>query len=1122
MKPSFHAAAAVALTSLVATSQAVVGAAAPASAAEADHVIINELYVNGGSAGQTYNQKFVELYNPTSEAVDISEWSLQYRSGASSSAFSANTKYDLDGIIQPGQHFLIAGNSNGSPPVGAPLPTPDQITTLAPAAGGGTLALVSSTELIPALTGDLTGDRASDNNIVDLIGFGTTNTFEAAAAPGPGTTTNARSINRTGFADTNNNSADFTLSAVGGATPTNCGASCVLPVPPPITGTIAEIQGTGPKSPQRRGQATTRGVVTAVYKTGGFNGAFIQTAGTGGALNLSSHAASDGIFVFGSNFATAVELGTYVEVTGKVVEFSGMTEITAPSWTILTDAHDPVAPAQVTFPLNDEQKESLEGMLLAPQGDYTVTNNYTTNQYAEIGLAPGTEPFDNPTNVVAPGAAAVALAKKNAVDLITLDDGSSLNFLTAANQGAALPWLTADNEVRVGAPVTFTQPMVLDYRNNAWKLQPREQLLAGGAEPVTFGSTRKAAPEPVGGQVKLATFNVLNYFTTTGVDYVNASANNKCSFYNDRAGSPITTNECGSPNQSSGNGPRGAADGANLARQQAKIVTAINTLGADVVSLEEIENSAAMGQPRDTALNTLVAALNDAAGANTWTAVPSPATVPTTGEDVIRTALIYRTAKIAPVGTSTILNSPAFVNARAPLAQAFTQVDRPASGKFVVIVNHFKSKGSGTGANADQGDGQGASNLSRKQQATALVAFAADVEAAAGTDKVFLTGDFNSYNKEDPVTIIEAAGFVNVAAERSDKETYQFDGAVGSLDHVFASTEANATITGADIWNINSYESVAREYSRYNYNLTDFYLPNPFRASDHDPEIVGFDATQLASTTTAKAPATVRSGSSADVKVTVSSAAGTPAGEVKLMEGATQLATGNLVDGGVTLATGALPLGSHVLKVVYGGDSDHTGSSATVTVQVLKTVGDLTATVGPATYGTSAVLNVTGPSGSTGLVRVALGDDQVGVGTMKNGSARIVLDKAIAVGTHQLTVFYAGDATHDPASVKTSITVAKAATSLKKVAVSPSKVVKNRTRPFVTFSVTGSGFVVDGGTVTVRANGKNYAGTVKSGKVKIRLGTFTSTGSKKVTASYAGNGVAKGSSTSFTIKVVKK
>ena len=64
---------------------------------------------------------------------------------------------------------------------------------------------------------------------------------------------------------------------------------------------------------------------------------------------------------------------------------------------------------------------------------------------------------------------------------------------------------------------------------------------------------------------------------------------------------------------------------------------------------------------------------------------------------------------------------------------------------------------------------------------------------------------------------------------------------VGSLDYIFASPEADAVVEGADIWNINSVESIALEYSRYNYNVTDFYAADMFRASDHDPIIVGLD-----------------------------------------------------------------------------------------------------------------------------------------------------------------------------------------------------------------------------------------------------------------------------------------
>jgi len=43
------------------------------------------------------------------------------------------------------------------------------------------------------------------------------------------------------------------------------------------------------------------------------------------------------------------------------------------------------------------------------------------------------------------------------------------------------------------------------------------------------------------------------------------------------------------------------------------------------------------------------------------------------------------------------------------------------------------------------------------------------------------------------------------------------------------------------VWNINSVESIALEYSRYNYNALDLYQPNAFRSSDHDPILVGLN-----------------------------------------------------------------------------------------------------------------------------------------------------------------------------------------------------------------------------------------------------------------------------------------
>jgi 5'-nucleotidase len=239
----------------------------------------------------------------------------------------------------------------------------------------------------------------------------------------------------------------------------------------------------------------------------------------------------------------------------------------------------------------------------------------------------------------------------------------------------------------------------------------------------------------------------------------------------------------------------------------------------------------------------LVTALNAAAGSEVWSFVPSPpASARPANEDVIRLAFIYKSASVETVGDSSILTgSAAFSNARQPLSQAFRPVGGGADATFVAIANHFKSKGSGSGADADMGDGQGGSNGSRVNQANALVAFAADREAAAGTDKVFLLGDFNAYSQEDPIEVLREAGYTDLGSTETDEYSYVFGGLSGSLDHVLASPAAAGAVTGVDIWNINSVEGIGLEYSRFNYNAKQLYQPDQFRSSDHDPVVVGVE-----------------------------------------------------------------------------------------------------------------------------------------------------------------------------------------------------------------------------------------------------------------------------------------
>ncbi|MFC5730230.1 MULTISPECIES: ExeM/NucH family extracellular endonuclease [Nocardioides] len=659
---------------------------------------------------------------------------------------------------------------------------------------------------------------------------------------------------------------------------------------------IAEIQGTGPRSPfapaagNSTGDATvlTEGVVTAMYRTGGFNGMYVQTAGTGGTTDATPDA-SDAIFVWGnSSMPAGVEIGDSVRVTGRVSEFYDATQI-VPSSGGVVELESPLAavsPFAVAYPSTETAREAQEGMLLAPTDTLTVSNVYSTNQYGEVGLATGDRPLVQPTEVADDDdpAALQAVKDDNLARGVILDDGATTNYLgNQANKALPVPWLTkADgtaNPIRVGAEATLVSPVILDFRNSRWKFQPRSQVTTDGATVATFEDTRadNLAPQDVlgsSGDLEIATFNVLNYFNTTGEAYVAAGpqqsppVDTHCTYYTDRQGNRIGNNQCGVqgpgiPSPNDGRGPRGAATEASLARQEAKLTRALLALDADIVALEEVENSIKLvGETnRDDALARIARLLNDATAPGTWAYVRSPGEAVSAGavaeQDVIRGAFLYKRATVETVGQSDILfGTSEFASAREPLAQAFKAKGAPDVDAFAVIVNHFKSKGDNrspvppaTGDNANSPD-TGAFNGDRVRQAERLLEFADDFATGHGIEAVFLAGDFNSYSKEDPIWTLEQGGFTQIESDTHGEESYSFSGLSGSLDHVFGNEAAMAMVTGADIWEINANEAISFQYSRYNYNVTDFWQPNlPFATSDHNPEIIGIDVPEFTPTT---------------------------------------------------------------------------------------------------------------------------------------------------------------------------------------------------------------------------------------------------------------------------------
>ncbi|TYL55708.1 ExeM/NucH family extracellular endonuclease [Nocardioides sp. BGMRC 2183] len=1010
-------------------------AVTPAASAAPDGtgLVISEVYGGGGNAGATWKNDFIELYNPTDAPISVEGWSVQYRSSSGNPPGGGVGTTALTGSVPAGGHYLVgqAAGSAGSDE----LPTPDATGSASMAGTNGQVLLVPSTDQYVG-----SGDLAGAEDLIDMVGYGSSTSYETAPAP---VLSNTTSGTRADGVDSDDNATDFSsgaptptnaageteppvsdtltatdpadldltvdeamstvqLEATGGTTPyvwtstalpdgLNLSAAGEISGTPSAVGTttvtftvsdaesatssvevdvlvsgppqevdVAAIQGTGATSPLVGQDVTVQGIVTGVYADpydsepgmgnyGGLDGFFLQTAGTGGTTDATP-GASDAVFVYtGNDVPASVEIGASVEVTGTVQENFATTRIVDPVVVALDTDLEQVAPLEIAYPTTETGREAQEGMLLAPTDDFTVTNSYGTNQYGEVGLATGDSPLLQPSDVAAPGSSAYDdVVADNAARGVVLDDGTSINYLSngSAQQDYPLPWLTLANPVRVGARATLTGPVILNYDFNVWRFQPTEPVLDQGADVAVFEDTRvdNAAPQEVGGDLKLATFNVLNYFNTTAEDFV--ANGGTCTYYTDRDGNNIGANRCNP------DGPRGAADDASLQRQQDKIVAAINALDADVVTLEELENSVKLltETDRDDAIAELVDALNADAGAGAWDYVPSPAEASTEAnvaqQDVIRTGYIYKPTTVAPMGESDILfDSPAFSNAREPLAQVFAPVDGAESDAFAVVVNHFKSKGcdGASGDNVDAGDGQSCFNGDRVRQAGALVDFVDDFVDGAGVEKVFLTGDFNSYTFEDPMTALADAGYSVVESDQEGDWSYSYQGLSGSLDHVLANESALADVSGADVWEINANESVAFQYSRYNYNVTQLFEANQFAASDHNPEIVGIDTGQVAEpvatsrTTASTTPKKVVVGKTrVKVRVRVRSEGAAALGRVEIQAGGrTYLA--RLRNGAATVRLKPFgSVGKKKIQVRYLGNPTTKPSRDTVTIKVVK------------------------------------------------------------------------------------------------------------------------------------------------------------------------------------------
>jgi hypothetical protein len=564
---------------------------------------------------------------------------------------------------------------------------------------------------------------------------------------------------------------------------------------------IHAVQGDSETSPLIGQKVVVEGVVTLVAPTlGGF---FMQEEDADRDANPVT---SEGVFVAISSEGLELLEGDVIRVLGSVAETFGRTQmdavlISSSCASNLASEVDLALPVAAGFDL-----ESLENMLVRNADTWLVTELASYVRFGE--LVASSELLYTPTHLYAADSdEAIALVDKNSRNKIIVDD-----LTNGAPTSLDLPagGFDANNPIRIGDSLTSVTG-IIDFGFGNYRIRP---VITPILEQTNF---RTDAPELEEGNLKVASFNVLNLFNGDGLGNNIASG-------------------------------RGAETQQEYELQLLKITNAIIAIDADVIGLMEIEND---GYDELSSIAQLVDSINASMGGEVYHFIDA---VEPQGTDAISVGILYKTETVRPDAGLKVLNSdnsvkdennePLFDTSlnRPSFAQTF--VLKESNKPFVINVNHLKSKGSSNRCvQPGDNDGlQGNCNVTRNRAAQALNIWLNE----EFTDlPIMIIGDLNAYAKEDPIQTLVSAGFKDVARELEGPLAYSyiFDGQLGSLDYALANEKAFEAIVDVTEWHIN-----AVEYAGFDYSSTlprsstakpnEFLSESVYRASDHDPVIV--------------------------------------------------------------------------------------------------------------------------------------------------------------------------------------------------------------------------------------------------------------------------------------------
>jgi predicted extracellular nuclease len=767
-------------------------------------IVINEIHAdpdatngnaNGDGAVDTSQDEFVEIVNNESSSLNIGGWTLSDFVGVRHT-FPANT------IIPASCSIVVFAGGTPTGTFGRSLVQVSSTSQLGLNNTGDTVTLNNGFVNVASYTyGSEGGDNQSLTRDPDVTGANPLVKHATATGSGGALFSPGTMIDGSQF------------------------AGC------PAELKIHDVQGNGAASLLAGQTVVIEGIVVGDFQDGAsgtngdFNGFHVQEED---ADVDADPLTSEGVFVFdGNSPAVNVAIGDLVQVQGVVSEFNGLTEITSfTGVSVLGSGNTLPTATALSLPVAAVSDfESYEGMRVTFPQALVISEYFNFDRFGELVLT--SERHLTPTAEFEPGSPQYTQAVQDfLLDKIILDDGRTVQNPNPAihpNGGV----FDLPNLFRGGDTVANVTG-VMDFSFSLYRIQPTQGAAHTNANP------RTASPDSVGGRLRVASMNMLNFFIT--LDYPSGNPlDNKCG--------PLNNVEC-----------RGADSDQPLefTRQRDKLLAALVGLNADVIGLNELENTTGVDPLADP--NGIVAGLNATFGPGMYSYINTGII----GTDTIRVGLVYKTTTVVPVGSFEILDStddPLFLDtkSRPSLAQTFEEIATGA--RFTVVVNHLKSKGSSCNdvGDPDLGDGQGNCSQTRKNAAIALVNWLATDPTGSGDPDFLIMGDLNSYDKEDSIDAILAGGFTDLAYQfhGEDAYSYVFDGQTGYLDYALANSSLLGQVTGATDWHINSDEPDLIDYdTSFKQPAQDaIYAPDAYRSSDHDPVIVGLDLDTVFPTT---------------------------------------------------------------------------------------------------------------------------------------------------------------------------------------------------------------------------------------------------------------------------------